>query len=58
VYFCRYYIEVLHSHGSSGDPSVQVAAHLYNTDLTNQTTGIATMEHQVVKVRYSKNRNS
>ncbi|XP_061164553.1 fibrocystin-L-like [Saccostrea echinata] len=46
----KYYMEILHSHGSSGDPSVQVAAQFYNTKLTNQSTGIADVEHQLVKV--------
>ncbi|XP_062600839.1 fibrocystin-L-like [Saccostrea cucullata] len=47
----KYYMEILHSHGSSGDPSFQVATQFYDTKLTNQSTGIVDVEHQLVKVR-------
>uniref|UniRef100_K1QFR0 Fibrocystin-L n=1 Tax=Magallana gigas TaxID=29159 RepID=K1QFR0_MAGGI len=46
----KYYMEVLHSYGSSGSPLVQVAARYFDTELTNQSTGIVNMEHQLVKV--------
>lgn len=43
-------MEVLHSYGSGGSPLVQVAARYFDTELTNQSTGIVNMEHQLVKV--------
>lgn len=46
----KYYMEVLHSYGSGGSPLVQVAARYFDTELTNQSTGIVNMEHQLVKV--------